>query len=163
MRIPRIICLVVILISLSVTLQFCRKKDVGNADITTRTFSVSSWTWRSPDYYTDLSVPELTSDNINVAGVMVYFSRSSNNWIAVPYTQYNSPYNYVMNFSSAPGTIEVSWFYDTGLFQGSDPNAYYNTTVQIKVVVIPPADRIKYPDVDYKNYNEVKKAFNLND
>jgi hypothetical protein len=150
-----------LIISCVFLFQNCKKK--GDADIISRTASVSSWGWSSPYYFTEISIPELTSSNINTAGVMVYFSHSSGNWIAIPYTQYHSPYNYVMNFSCSPGNVEVTWFYDTSFSAGSDPNTYYGSTIQIKVVVIPPAERIKNPNVNLNDYNEVKRTYKLRD
>ncbi len=142
----------------------CKKEGpagpAGNANVTAYTYSVSSWAYNSPNYYTNLSVPELTSSNINSAAVMVYF-KTTGNWFALPYTQYYSPYNYVMNFSTGVGEVQITWFYDTSLSAGNDPNAFYGTAVQYKVVIIPPAARKANPNLDWSNYDAVKTQFNL--
>jgi len=94
---------------------------------------------------------------------MVYFSTTGSSWIAIPYTQYNSPYNYFMGFSTSAGNVQVTWVYDTSLSSGSDPTTYYGANVLYKVIVVPPSAKILKPNVDYKNYEEVKDAFGLKD
>lgn len=143
----------------------CKKQGApgadGNANVMYATFTATSWAWDSPYYYTNISMPELTSENINTAAVMVYFSTGSA-WIALPYTQYNSPaQNYIMGFSSSVGNVQVTWFYDTSLSDGVNPNTYYGTNVQYKIVVIPPKVMQANPDLDIRNYKEVQKRFNL--
>jgi hypothetical protein len=62
------------------------------------------------------------------------------------------------------GGDQVLYSYSAGKFQ-----LYYQyataptTSIQIKMVVIPPAGRLANPNVNYKNYEEVKKVFNLKD
>ncbi|MDP2386162.1 MAG: hypothetical protein Q8M29_07310 [Bacteroidota bacterium] len=136
----------------------------GNANVSSATFTMSSWFWSAPYYYADLSIPELTTTNANTAAVMVYFNTTGGTtWVALPYTQYHSPYNYYMGFNTGVGNVEVTWFYDSSLSSGSDPNAFYGTTIKCKVVVIPPAIKKKHPDLDLTNYEAVKKCFNLAD
>lgn len=135
----------------------------GSSNVESRTFSVSSWSYSSPFHYTNLSVPELTQQNINSAGVMVYFSTTGTDWVAVPYTQYNSPYNYFMGFNTSVGIVQITWVYDTSLSQGSDPTTYYGVNLLYKVVVVPPSAKILYPNIDYKNYSAVKETFHLKD
>jgi hypothetical protein len=143
----------------------CKKEGppgpAGNANVTATTFSASSWSWSSPYYYANFNVPDLTSSNINTAAVMVYFSTTGGTWIAVPYTQYTSAYDYHMGFNTSAGTVQVTWVYDSSLSNGSDPNAFYSTTVQYKIVVIPPSARQANPNVNLKDYNAVKAAFQL--
>jgi hypothetical protein len=151
----------------------CKKGDTGTpgtpgkngvANISSRTFYVESWSYASPNYYATLIVPEITTADINSTGVLVYFkTTATNEWTALPYTQYNSPFNYYMNFVSMPGFVRVNWFYNTSTSQGDDPNKYYNTNVQFKVIVIPPQERVLKPDVNYTQYEEVKNAFKLKD
>jgi hypothetical protein len=67
-----------------------------------------------------------------------------------------------MGFNTTVGQVEVTWFYDSSLSSGSDPNAYYGTTVRCKVV-IPPTMKLANPDLDLKDYEAVKKRFKLKD
>jgi hypothetical protein len=145
----------------------CKKEGpagpAGNANVSSTTFSVNTWSWNSPYYYANFSVPDLTSSNINSAAVLVYFSTTSGTWFAVPYTQYTSTYDYHMGFSNSIGNVQVTWIYDNSLSSGSDPNTYYGTSVRYKIVVIPPAERKANPNLNVRDYNAVKKAFNLKD
>ena len=148
----------------------CKKEETpgpagkdGSSNVSSTVFSASSWAFASPNYYVNLSVPELTSSNLNTAGVMVYFTKTGTNWIAVPYTQYGSPYDYFMGFNTSAGQVQVTWFYDFSGSSGSDPNAYYSTTVKYKVVVIPPAAMKANPGLNLKDYSAVKTKFNLPD
>ena len=132
----------------------------GNANVTARTFSVSSWASNSSRWYAQLSVPELNSSNINSASVQVYWGTVSNNWLALPYTYVTSTTNYFMGYLTTVNLVEVRWDYN-GAGIGSDPNTVFGSAVQIKVVVIPPAAMVANPHLDLKNYQEVAKQFNL--
>jgi hypothetical protein len=147
----------------------CKKGDTGspgkdgNANVASHTFSTNSWLNNSSRYYQDYTIPELTSDNINTASVEVYFSTTANNWVALPYTYVSSPNNYFMGFISTINKVEVTWDCNSTFSSGSDPNNVFGTTVQIKIVVIPPAQRKAHPNVNHHNYTEVKAAYNLKD
>ncbi len=145
----------------AITLSGCEKETPSA--VTSKNFTVTSWSWESPYYITRLSVPELTSDNINSAAVMVYFNTIAGNWYAVPWTQYNSPYNYYMGYITSAGTVKVTWVYDSSLSSGNDPNAYYSANVKCKVVVVPEAQRKANPDLDLTDYEAVKATFHLKD
>jgi hypothetical protein len=134
----------------------------GNANVISATFTMSSWLYSSPFFYGNLSIPEITSANANSAAVMVYFNTgNATSWVALPYTQYNSPSDYYMGFNTSAGNIQITWVYDSSISSGSDPNTFYGTTVNYKVVVIPPA--MMKPNVNHHNYAEVKVAYNLKD
>lgn len=136
----------------------------GSSNVSATVFSISSWGWTAPNYYANLSVPEITSDNFNSAAIMVYFSTSNGKWTALPFTQYNSPSNYFMGFNTSVGNVQVTWIYDSSLSSGSNPNNYYGVTaLQCKVVVIPKAAKEAHPNVNLSNYIEVREAFELKD
>jgi hypothetical protein len=159
--------IVFLLVVISVVVNGCKKEGAqgpaGNANVKSATFSVSTWYWNTPNYYVNLGVTELTSSNVNTAAVMVYFTYGNKPWYAVPYSQYNYPSNYYMGFNTGVGNVQVTWFYDSSLSSGDDPNTYYAATIKIKVVTIPPAEIKKHPDLNLKNYQEVSKTFNLKD
>lgn len=159
-------CLVLIIGAIAITIDGCKKgkdgepgKD-GSSNVTSYTYSIPSWTNGPSFWYTDLNVPELTSSNINTASVQVYFGTVSNTWTAMPFTQY-ATINYWMNFVTTIGNIDVQWWYN-GAGTGSSPVSYYSgLTSQFKVVIIPPSMMVANPDVNWKNYEEVKSRFNL--
>lgn len=141
----------------------CKKESTSEATkVTAHTYTVNSWAFDSPNYYTDLDVPELTSDNLNSAAVMVYYSVSQGVWISVPNTVYGTLHDYHMGFLTSVNRVEVTWFYD-GTSNGSDPNTYYSTSVMCKVVVIPSSQRNANPDIDLTDYEQVKARFHLAD
>lgn len=159
---------IITLLTIISLIQGCTKKgDVGptgkdgSSNVSATVFQASSWSWSAPNYYINLNVPEITSENLTSAAIMVYFTKDNIKWTAVPFTQYNSTYNYFMGFNTSIGQVQVTWIYDTSLSSGDNPNVYYGVTVQYKVVVIPPAAKKANPNVDLSNYNEVKKAFNI--
>jgi hypothetical protein len=133
----------------------------GSSNVTARTFSVTSWSSNSSRYFAQLTVPELTSSNINSASVQVYYGTVANNWLAMPSTVVAST-NYFWSFLTTVNLIEVRWDYN-GIGIGDDPNTYYGTTMNIKVVVVPPAQLKANPNVDWKDYQEVKERFDLKD
>ena len=145
----------------------CKKGETGapgkdgNTNVTSHTYTITSWDSNSVKWYTDLGVSELTSSNINSASVQVYFGTVSNNWVALPYTQVSST-NYFMGYITAINTVEITWVYNGGGI-GSSPNSFYGTNTQFKVVIIPPAMIKANPDLDFKNYNEVKTRFSIKD
>ena len=67
-----------------------------------------------------------------------------------------------MGFVTSVGTVQVNWDYN-GLGAGSDPNSVFNTTCQFKVVVVSPAAMVSNPNVNWQNYTEVKRTFDLKD
>lgn len=157
----------IIALILLVTIGSCKKgkdgepgKD-GSSNVTTRTFSVPTWASNSSRWYTQLSFPELTTDNINSASVQVYWSTVNDTWVALPYTYIGTANNYFMGFATMVNMVEIRWDCNSMVSIGSSPNSVLGAIVQIKVVVIPPAQ--KKLDVNHNNYIEVKSAYNLKD
>jgi hypothetical protein len=159
----RTITTLVILSAVSMLYYSCGKDSAApESQVTAHTYSVSTWYWDAPHHYVDLQIDELTAANVQSAGVMVYYSVTPGTWISVPYTVYGTLHDYHMGFSYAQNVVEVTWLYD-GPNSGSDPNAYYSTTVKCKVVVVPSSVRQANPDVDWNNYDQVKRTFHLKD
>lgn len=118
-------------------LSGCQKEETDPTNISSNVYTASTWSYSSPAYYYDISVPELTSDNIKSASVNVYFSKDNGTtWIAVPFTQYSSGSNYLMGYNTKAGQVEITWIYNFTMGQGDDPNEYFGTTAQFKVVII---------------------------
>lgn len=142
----------------------CKKGDdgkPGNANVTSHTFSVPTWSSNSTRWYITMSVPEITTGNNSSASIQVYFSIDNNSWVALPNTVVASS-NYFMGYITSAGIVEVTWDYN-GVGIGSSPNTFYSATSLFKVVVIPPATIVANPDLDLNNYNKVKTKFNLQD
>lgn len=134
------------------------KGNYGNDLITSQTFSVNSWSSDSWQYYIGLNVPSLTTAVQNNGAVQVYFSIDyGTTWIGLPWTDVNTV-DYFMEYIYQTNYVEVKWIYN-GAGIGTNPNAYYNSTIQVKVVTLSPAGRLANPDLDLKNYSEVVKHF----
>lgn len=157
----QVVSLIMVLATMSVI--SCKKGNEAGLTftVTSKTYSVPTWSSNSTRWYITISVPELTSSNINSAAVQVYFSIDNTNWTALPNTVVLST-NYFMGYITSVGTVDVTWDYN-GIGIGSSPNSVYSATSLFKVVVIPPAAIIANPDLDLNNYNKVKMKFNLED
>ena len=66
-----------------------------------------------------------------------------------------------MNYSTGRDTVQVQWTCNSTVSSGSDPNAFYNVVSQFKVVVIPPVALKAKLDVDLRDYEAVKRAFEI--
>jgi hypothetical protein len=142
----------------------CKKEESANPqDVKSKTLSVTSWSYSSPQYYVDLEVSDLTSEKLSTAAVMVYFSYSANNWIALPYTQYNDlAANYFMGFNTQVKNVQITWIKDTESTAGVNPNEYFGVdAVEFKIVVIPAATSRINSDLDLTDYEAVKTRFDL--
>lgn len=128
----------------------------GNANVQAFTFTTNSSNW-IPDntnniYYYDYTLSSITSSVLSGGAVMTYLGDGTGNyWQAMPFTIVGVEYNYVIT----PKSIEI----DVTMANGTMPANPGGQ--QFKVVVIPPAVQIANPNIDYRNYTEVKEKFNL--
>lgn len=156
--------ILIIMVTSVITISSCKKGEdgkPGNANVTSKTFSVPTWSSNSTRWYASLSVPEITTSNISTAAIQVYFSTDNTSWIALPNTVMAST-NYFMGYITAANIVEITWDYN-GFGIGDSPNTLYSATSLFKVVVIPPAAITANPDLDLNNYDKVKIKFNLQD
>jgi hypothetical protein len=137
----------------------------GSSNVTSYTYSISTWSYSSPAWYKNLSFPEITSANINTVSVQAYIYTATNTWTALPNTFYNSGgANYLMGFETTVGVIRINWIYNSSLSAGDNPNTFFGTSAsQFKVVAIPPSIMIANPNLNLKDYNQVKQILNLKD
>ncbi|MCU0432067.1 MAG: hypothetical protein MUC87_01280 [Bacteroidia bacterium] len=133
--------------------------EPGTVNISTYLFTPTNWYVNSnSDWTAAAAIPEITADNIDNVAVMVYFKPVSA-WRALPYTHVSST-NYFMGFYHYVGAVEMLWTYN-GIGSGSDPNDYFNTNVQFKIIVLPADQRNANPDLDWNDYEAVKQRFNI--
>lgn len=167
------IILGLILLGSLTTLYSCKKDDTeyqpkgayGNANVTSHTFTVNSWNATSSMFYSHFTISNLTVGVQNGGAVMVYLSiNDGTNWNALPCTFYSSSNHYTMSFLTATNLVEVRWTNSSGTaITGNDPNSMFDATCKFKIVIFAPAAWLAPPDVDFKNYEEVKRTFNLAD
>lgn len=153
------------LLLISTTLTQCTKEGPpgpkGEVNMSSYYYTADNWSLNSSSqWYTAISIPELTTGNIDNAAVLVYF-KVATVWRALPYTEINTT-NYFMGFYHSVGRVDVLWTYN-GIGSGDDPNDYFNTSVKYKIVVIPASQRLANPDLDWNDYEAVKQRFNLHE
>jgi hypothetical protein len=142
----------------------------GSANVTVQDFTIptASWQNNTSNWYYDLQVNNLTQlvQDSGVVQVFMNFSTTGTIWTALPYTFNSSPV-YIMNYntsiSGSTGYVALQWVYNTnGASIGSDPTTVFSVTaVQFKVVTIPPAARKANPNVNFHDYNDIKKHFKI--
>jgi hypothetical protein len=158
----------VIIAIAATTLIGCKGKDgepgaqgpqgqQGNANVQSATFYVNSWTFDTFYYYTTLNYPAITQDIINTGAVLVY-SLDNNTISQLPFTFYPSAnYSSSVSFEASPSQVKV-YVVDSDLTQPNNPGSG-----TFKVVVMSSRSMLANTNIDFKNYNQVKKAFNLKD
>ena len=102
--------------------------------------------------------------NVHNDGAVLVYMDNENTWRQLPMTFYYSDYNdqeALVNYSSS---LEVS-SYDGGVSIFWTESDFYNGrkigTHRFKIVTLSNADYSARPDVDYSNYEEVKKVFQI--
>ena len=123
----------------------------GNANVQSSTFTNQGFAYVSAnnDYEINMSVAAITQTVLDRGSMMVYLQAASatNGWVALPASIAGVELNVAFYLGSAQVVSTVA---SSGLFN-------------LRVVVIPPSARIKNPNVNWKNYEEVKEIFNLKD
>jgi len=147
--------------------EYQPKGDYGNANISSSTtVTLNSWASDFDDginysFSSIVTWSSITQDIKDKGIVMVYANDGSGSWIALPYTDGGDDYySNSLNFSFKVGSVTIitNGFDDTGSPNPSD----YNGLV-VRIVAISTASRKANPNVDLKNYNAVKEAFNIKD
>lgn len=135
----------------------------GNANVTSVTLTASSWNWSTADYWrynnwTGVSI--LTSEVCNTGAVMLYQTSGGVN-IQLPITQTTSTGSTVEHdwYTYAVGGVSI--YVENADF--SDPISQLPIPTTYKLVCIPSKAMLAHPEVDLKNYEQVKAVFNLKD
>ncbi len=137
----------------------------GNANVSSTTINVAATDWVTQGsgpadrwYSAYLSVPSITQAVLDRGLVMVYWNLWTTEYVALPHlatfqnlgdSRHFTPFHYVGGVRIEVVNIDRT--------RASRPDA-----AKFKVVVIPAGLR-KMPKVDWNNYAEVAKTFNLPD
>jgi hypothetical protein len=81
-------------------------------------------------------------------------------YVQLPFAENNNGISFYAEFSEVSGYIFVNTIWANG---NSGSPWSTSTTLGFKAVLISSAARLANPNIDYTNYNEVKKVFNLKD
>ena len=111
---------------------------------------------------------DLEYDAINLAvhndGAVLVYMDNENTWRQLPMTFYYTDYDNQGNLVNCSSSLEVS-SYNGGVSIFWTENDFYNGrkigTHRFKIVTLSNADYSARPDVDYSNYEEVKRVFQI--
>lgn len=132
----------------------------GNANVSYMTFTTTSanWSYAYPYESTSFNDLQITSDIINTGSVFVYVTASTGETTLLPWTYYQTV-SLSRTWRCQPGVGNISvMLSESDLNDPGNPGA-----LTFKVVVIASHHLIENPNVDFQNYESVKRAFNLKD
>jgi len=134
----------------------------GNANVNTIIENIASGNWvlSGNTYYVDITVSEINSDIINTGAVSIFMESTTQTgiWLNMPWIEYGSAtYFSTYNYNYGLGGVRI-FKSDSDLTAPSNPGVR-----KFKIVVIASSGIAQNPDVDLKDYNAVKVAFNLKD
>jgi hypothetical protein len=124
----------------------------GVANISSTITSITPGSWSNPgtgEYLVKVNNSALTSADQD--GVEVFVSTSTGIYLGLPTTNILANGDQ-MEFAYQTGAVSL-------IYLNSSAPA---STINMKVVVIPPAIMHQHPNTNWKNYNEVKAILNLN-
>ena len=134
----------------------------GNANVKSKTIFVAGSEWINSAGASTVTklVSEITTDIINNGAVLVYVDNGSNNWSALPVTT-TDPSGVVLAFGYdiEPGKLILN----AEVNQNVTLTASTFGNTNFRIVTIAGSGRMANPNLNYNDYNEVKKAFNLKD
>lgn len=144
-------------------LASCRgPKTNANVYASTVTVYSSDWRWEDPSWRVDLAYDAINLSVHNHGAVLVYMN-NENTWRQIPMTYYYSVIDgqqtiycsSSLEVSSYNGGVSIFWT-ENDFYNGNRPKDH-----QFKIVAISSADYSARPDVDYSNYEEVKRVFQV--
>ncbi len=131
----------------------------GSSNVASNTFVVTPNYWAASTGVSNTTVTggayfydNLTSPIGDGSAVLVYL-QSYKTWIPLPWTNNDIEYS----FDNTANTLQLTIQSGSGNTTVNLPTA--NDT--FKLVVVTPAMKALHPNVNYKDYNEVKRVFNL--
>jgi hypothetical protein len=131
------------------------KGEPGNANVNVLAdFTILPTDWQTTGNlkYVTISINGLTQNIVNSSAVMVYQKNASTgSYIALPYSYQGIDRGFAFGLNYIQITLSAS-----------SPITVTGNTI-IKAVIIPSSSRMANPNVNWKNYEEVKSRFNLKD
>lgn len=137
-------------------------RDGRDANVASSTLTVNSsdWRWDGVSYRVDIDYANITQNIIDHGAVLVYME-VSNTWRQLPMTYYYYDGDYDVYCSSS---LEVS-SYDNGVSIFWTENDMTDVGApephRFKIVVIEASVYAARSDVDFSDYEAVKKAFDI--
>ncbi len=142
----------------------------GNANVASSTVTIYSNDWEWSDHNCQWSVeidyPAINNNVFNYGAVLVYMDVNGS-WNQVPLTYYYQDVDNEGNIINCAASIEVATLSDGGVRLYWTESDFYDgcrpDTHDFKIVAIEASVYSNRSDVDYSNYEAVKKAFMLAD
>lgn len=141
----------------------------GNANVHTQNFTINNSQWYhvgtagqpNEGYWADISCSIITSEIVSTGAVLAYIDDGSQTWVALPATiptgvDDTYPYSRSCNYEYSTNLITI--IVQDNDFYTTNPGLNY-----FKVVTIAGNAKRINPKIDFRNYNEVKRTFNLAD
>jgi hypothetical protein len=136
----------------------------GNANVASSTLTVypSQWYWDNTSWRVDIEYKAINAD-IDAHGAVLVYMDVEGTWRQIPMTyyyydaQYDSFYASSLEVSTYLEGLSIFWT-ESDLSQLDAPGTH-----DFKIVVIAASVYQSRSDVDYSNYEAVKKAFQLAD
>jgi hypothetical protein len=150
-----------------VTFSGCKKEgppgpagEDGNANVQSSAITFSNWYWNNSAYYdcSDFTWGAITNDIANTGGVFIYLSNGAGGWVPLPRTVYPSTsYSQSQRYVYSTGAFTVI-VQDSDLTQPVNPGTW-----TIKVLAVASSLRQANPQLDWNDYEQVKKTLKLKD
>ena len=131
----------------------------GNANVHTRFYTATSTDWdlSGSSYTIQLTNTDITQSIVDNGAVLVYMKTANTSWELLPVTLYISSSS-ILIFSAVYDLNTVAIFATNNSGAALSPNF----TINFKFVTIASLGK-NSADVNWKDYNEVKQKFNLQD
>lgn len=141
--------------------------NYGNANITSSTtVTINNWSSAFDDgvnfeFEASVSWAAITQAIKDKGMVAAYMDDGSGNWVALPTAYADDTYSSItISFHFNVGIVK---FYLTGFDDSGSPLPSDFNGMVVRIVAISSAGLTANPNLDYKNYYEVKKVFGLKD
>ena len=129
----------------------------GNANVVSTNVTSSAWVYVNSSWEISFAYPEITQEIINSGAVLVYI-KVNESYNQLPLTFYQSQeYSTSIQVSTYNGGVTMFWS-DSDLVQPINPGSQ-----TFKIVVIASSVMRQNPNVNYNNYEDVSRAFDLNE
>jgi hypothetical protein len=168
----RITLITALLLSTMIFLNSCKKDDdtayqpagnYGNANlVSSQNFVLNDWTvvWNDGANYVYTSTiawPSITQDILDNGVIMAYW-KSSDQWIALPYSYAANGFSDSRSFVVGLGDVKIELMGYSST--GPNPASYY-VGETVRIVAVSAKVVAAHPNTNWSNYNEVQQVLQL--
>lgn len=159
--------MVLLLVIASTTFNACQKPEKGetgpagadgNANVQSSVYYVSSYSASGNILYTNIFVSDLTQDIVDNGAVLVYIETTSGSYSQLPITTAASTtVDLLIEAIHSAYNVQVQFSFSNNTLPGNPG------LIKFKIVTIAGKEMLADPTINWSNYIEVKKKFNLKD